>query len=110
MTAFKTKYGLYEYTVMPFGLTNAPATFQSVINRALHEYLDVFVIVYLDDVLVYSRGTLEEHAEYVKKVLRKLKEYRLYLQPEKCEFYVKETDYLGFVISDKGVKIDPKKL
>ena len=59
---------------------------------------------------MYSRGTLEEHAEHIKKVLRKLKEYRLYLQPEKCEFHVKETDYLGFVISDKGVKMDPKKL
>ncbi|KAL6159042.1 hypothetical protein ACJBU6_03135 [Exserohilum turcicum] len=78
-TAFKTKYGLYEYTVMPFGLTNAPATFQSVINKALHEYLGIFVTAYLDDVLVYTNGTLEEHVEHVKKVLRKLKEYKLYL-------------------------------
>src|SRR6185369_9810396 len=110
LTAFKTRYGLYEYTVMPFGLTNAPATFQTVINRALHEYLDVFVTAYLDDVLVYSRGTLEEHVEHVKKVLRKLKEYKLYLQPQKCEFHTKETDFLGFVISDKGIKMDPKKV
>ncbi len=110
LTAFKTRYGLYEYTVMPFGLTNAPATFQAVINRALHEYLDIFVIAYLDDVLVYSSGTLEEHVEHVKKVLRKLKEYRLYLQPEKCEFHVKETEFLGFIISDKGVSMDPKKV
>ena len=78
-TAFKTKYGLYEYTVMPFGLTNALATFQSVINKALHEYLGIFVTAYLDDVLVYTNGTLEEHVEHVKKVLRKLKEYKLYL-------------------------------
>ena len=79
MTAFKTKYGLFEYTVMPFGLTNALATFQSVINSALHEYLGIFATAYLDDVLVYSRGSLEEHVEHVKKVLRKLKEYKLYL-------------------------------
>ena len=79
MTAFKTKYGLFEYTVMPFGLTNAPATFQAVINKALHEYLGIFVAAYLDDILVYSKGTLEEYIEHVKKVLRKLKQYKLYL-------------------------------
>jgi hypothetical protein len=109
MTAFKTKYGLYEFTVMPMGLTNAPATFQSVINKALHEYLDVFVTAYLDDVLVYSSGTLEEHVEHAMKVLRKLKEYKLYLQPGKCEFHTKETDFLGFIITT-GVKMDPKKV
>ena len=64
---------------MPMGLTNAPATFQSVINKALHKYLGIFVTAYLDDVLVYSRGTLKEHVKHVKKVLRKLKEYKLYL-------------------------------
>ena len=110
MTAFKTKYGLFEYTVMPFGLTNAPATFQSVINNALHEYLGIFVTAYLDDVLVYSSGTLEEHVEHVKKVLRKLKEYKLYLQLGKCEFYVKKTEFLGFIVSTEGVKINLKKI
>jgi hypothetical protein len=109
-TAFKTKYGLFEYTVMPFGLTNAPATFQSVINSALHEYLGIFVTAYLDDVLVYSSGTLEEHVEHVRKVLRKLKEYKLYLQPGKCEFHTKETEFLGFIISTEGVKMNPKKI
>ncbi|KAG9186916.1 hypothetical protein G6011_01003 [Alternaria panax] len=110
MTAFKTKYGLFEYTVMPFGLTNAPATFQSVINNALHEYLGIFATAYLDDVLVYSRGSLEEHVEHVKKVLRKLREYKLYLQPGKCEFHVKETEFLGFIVSTEGVKMNPKKI
>ncbi|KAH7559971.1 reverse transcriptase [Bipolaris maydis] len=110
MTAFKTKYGLFEYTVMPFGLTNAPATFQSVINNALHEYLGIFVTAYLDDVLVYSSGTREEHVEHVKKVLRKLKEYKLYLQPGKCEFHTQETEFLGFIISTEGVKMNPKKI
>ena len=76
----------------------------------MHEYLDVFIIAYLDDVLVYSRGTLEEHVEHVKKVLQKLKQYKLYLQPEKCEFHTHETKFLGFIISSKGVKIDPKKI
>lgn len=108
-TAFKTRYGLYEYLVMPFGLTNAPATFQAVINQALHEYLDVFVTAYLDDVLVYSSGTLEEHKEHVKKVLAKLQEYNLLIQPDKSEFHVTRTEYLGFIISREGVEMDPKK-
>ncbi|KAK1911147.1 hypothetical protein P3342_011749 [Pyrenophora teres f. teres] len=109
-TAFKTKYGLFKYTVMPFGLTNAPATFQSVINKTLHEYLGIFVLAYLDDILVYSKGTLEEHIELVKKVLRKLKNRKLYLQPEKCEFHTQETEFLGFIISTEGVKMNPKKI
>ena len=110
MTAFKTKYRLFEYTVMPFRLTNTPATFQSVINNALHKYLGIFVTAYLDDVLVYSSGTLGEHVEHVKKVLRKLKEYKLYLQLGKCEFYVKETEFLGFIVSIEGVKMNLKKI
>ncbi|KAK1916818.1 hypothetical protein P3342_004373 [Pyrenophora teres f. teres] len=95
---------------MPFGLTNAPATFQSVINKTLHEYLGIFVLAYLDDILVYSKGTLEEHIELVKKVLRKLKNRKLYLQPEKCEFHTQETEFLGFIISTEGVKMNPKKI
>jgi hypothetical protein len=95
---------------MPFGLTNALATFQSVINNALYKYLGIFVTAYLDDILVYSSRTLEEHVKHVKKVLRKLKEYKLYLQLGKCEFYVKETEFLGFIVSTEGVKINPKKI
>ena len=95
---------------MPFGLTNAPATFQSVINNALHEYLGIFVTAYLDDVLVYSSGTLKEYIKYIKKVLRKLKEYKLYLQLGKYEFYVKKTKFLGFIVSIEGVKINLKKI
>lgn len=109
MTAFKTRHRLYEFTVMLMGLTNAPATFQSVINKALYEYLDIFITAYLDDVLVYSSGTLEEHIEHVKKVLRKLKECKLYLQLGKCEFDTKETEFLSFIILTEGVKIDLKK-
>jgi hypothetical protein len=110
MTAFKTRFGLYEYTVMPFGLTNAPATFQTVINQTLHEYLDVFCTAYIDDVLIYGKGTLEEHKEDVKKVLRKLQQNKLLLHPDKCEFHVTKTDYLGFVVSRDGIAMDPKKL
>ena len=88
------------------GLTNAHVTFQSVINKALYEYLNVFVTAYLDDVLVYSSGTLKEHIKYIKKVLMKLKEYKPYLQPGKYEFYTKETEFLRFIISTEGVKID----
>jgi hypothetical protein len=110
LTAFKTRYGLYEYCVMPFGLTNAPATFQALVNKALHEYLDVFCTAYLDDILVYGKGTLEEHIKDNKKVLRKLQEYKLLLNPDKCEFHVKETEYLGFIISEKGIAMDPKKV
>ena len=94
---------------MPFGLTNALATFQLVINKALYEYLGIFVTAYLDDVLVYTNSTLEEHVEHVKKVLWKLRKYKLYLQASKCEFYTKETKYLGFIILTKGVKINLKK-
>ena len=95
---------------MPFRLTNALATFQLVINSALHKYLRIFAIAYLDDVLVYSKGTLEEYIKHVKKVLRKLKEYKLYLQLEKCEFHTKETEFLGFIIFTEGVKMNPKKI
>ncbi|KFZ17321.1 hypothetical protein V501_01795 [Pseudogymnoascus sp. VKM F-4519 (FW-2642)] len=85
-TAFRTRYGLFEYQVMPFGLTNAPASMQRLMNDALHEYLDIFVIVYLDDVLVYS-ASKEEHVEHVKLVLKKIEKYNLLLKPEKCEFH-----------------------
>ena len=82
---------------MPMGLTNAPATFQAVVNRALHEYLDVFCTVYLDDVLVYSGGSLEEHVQHVRKVLDKMREYRLLLHPNKCEFHTTKTEYPWYV-------------
>jgi hypothetical protein len=109
MTAFKTREGLYEYLVMPFGLTNAPATFQSLINKALAEYLDVFVTAYLDDVIVYTNGTLEEHVEHVKKVLTKMRQYRLLIHPDKSEFHTTKTSYLGFIITRDHVSMDPAK-
>src|SRR6266852_664716 len=107
-TAFRTRYGLFEYTVMPFGLTNAPASFQRWINTILGEYLDVFYIVYLDDILIYSE-TKEQHVEDIRKILQKLKEARNKLKPTKCEFHKEKTEYLGFVISPQGIKMDPVK-
>ena len=109
-TAFKTRFGLYEYCVMPFGLTNAPATFQAVINHALREYLDVFCTAYLDDVLVYTNGTLEEHREHVRKVLKRLQEFRLLVHPDKSEFHRKKVTYLGFIISPDRISMDPEKI
>jgi len=85
-TAFRTKYGHYEYLVMPFGLTNAPATFQSFINSVLRPYLEKFVILYLDDILIYSK-TLDDHVEHVRTVLKTLLKNNLYAKPKKCEFH-----------------------
>ena len=109
-TAFRTRYGHFEYLVMPFGLCNAPASFQSYINDALREYLDDFCIAYMDDVLVYSKGTLEEHVQQVRKVLQRLHERELYVKLEKCEFHVQETRFLGFIISPDGIAMDPDRI
>src|SRR5256886_15416986 len=109
-TAFRTRYGHYEYLVMPFGLTNAPATFQSLINATLQEYLDVFVVAYLDDVLIYSAGTLEEHIQDIKKVMKKLQQKDLQLKIEKCEFHQKEVSFLGSIVSTNGIQMDPGKV
>ena len=96
-TAFTTRYGLYEYTVMSFGLTNAPATFMRLMNSIFHEYLDKFVIIYIDDILVYSK-TEEEHAEHLRLVLTKLRDHRLYAKFSKSEFWLKELIFLGHVV------------
>jgi hypothetical protein len=110
-TAFRTRYGLYEWLVTPFGLANAPSTFQKYINWTLRDYLDEFCSAYVDDVLVYSGGTLAEHREHVRKVLRRLQEAGLQLDIDKCEFEVQSTKYLGFVIeAGVGVRMDPEKV
>jgi hypothetical protein len=108
-TAFRTKYGHFEYMVMPFGLTNAPATFQRFIFSALEEYLDDFVIAYLDDILVFSK-TEEEHVEHNKKVLQKLREAAVTLKLKKCEFHVQETSFLGYTISPDGLGMEEEKV
>ena len=107
--AFKTRCGLYEYTVMSFGLTNAPATFMRLMNSVFMEYLDKFVVVYIDDILIYSKSE-EEHAEHLRLVLTKLREYRLYVKFSKCEFWLREIIFLDHVISAKGVAVIPAKV
>ena len=94
---------------MPFGLYNAPGIFQSYINETVQEYLDLFCTAYLDDVLVFS-GEEEEHTDHVLKVLQRLQEQGLYLDIDKCEFNVKETKYLGFIITTEGIKMDLEKV
>ncbi|KAH0609353.1 uncharacterized protein H6S33_012839 [Morchella sextelata] len=108
-TAFRTRYGHFEYTVMPFGLVNAPATFQDWINDILRPYLDQFVTAYLDDILIYSE-TLSEHKEHIQKVPKVLDENHVHLKPEKCEFMVQETKYLGLILTPNGNRMDPKKV
>lgn len=108
-TAFRTRYGHFEYTVMPFGLTNAPAVFQHMANDIFREFLDLFVIIYLDDILVYSK-TQEEHDRHVRQVLAKLREHGLYAKLEKCAFDQDQVEFLGFIISAKGISMDPKKV
>ena len=108
-TAFRTKYGHYEYLVMPFGLKNAPATFQSFINSVLRPFLEKSVILYLDDILIYSK-TLDEHIQHVREVLQKLLENNLYAKLKKCEFHKNEVQFLGYVISGKGISTDPEKI
>lgn len=108
-TAFITPFGLYEYTVMPFGLTNAPSVFQAYMNKILQPYLYRFVLVYLDDILIYSR-TKEEHISHIRQVLQTLRDNKLYVCREKSHFLLKELDFLGHIVTPTGIKPDPKKV
>ena len=108
-TAFRTRYGHFEYLVMPFGLTNAPASFQAYINECLREYLDDFCIAYMDDILIYA-DTDEELVARTRQVLEKLIEHGLYVKLEKCLFHVTEVDFLGFIISADGIRMDSSRI
>ena len=101
-TAFRTRYGHFEYLVMPMGLTNAPATFQNMMNEVLREFIDDGVVCYIDDILIYSRNE-EEHCELVERVLRRLMEHGLAAEIDKCFFHVREVEFLGYVISPEGI-------
>ena len=107
-TAFRTRYGHYEYSVMPFGVTNAPCVFMEYMNRIFHPYLDQFVVVFIDDILVYSKSE-EEHVEHLRIVLQVLKEKRLFAKLLKCEFWLREVSFLGHVILNGGIAVDPSK-
>jgi hypothetical protein len=108
-TAFRTRYGHYEFLVMPFGLTNAPAVFMDLMNRVFRFYLDKCVVVFIDDILVYSSSYLE-HEKHLRKVLEILRENKLYAKLDKCEFWLKEVIFLGHVISAGGICVDPGKV
>ncbi|KAL4341716.1 hypothetical protein GQ457_17G010330 [Hibiscus cannabinus] len=108
-TAFRTRYGHFEFLVMPFGLTNAPAAFMDLMNRVFKPYLDKFVVVFIDDILVYSRSK-EEHVEHLRIVLQTLRERQLFAKFSKCEFWLSEVSFLGHVISSDGIKVDVRKI
>jgi hypothetical protein len=108
-TAFRTRYGHYEFLVMPFGLTNAPAVFMDLMNRVFWFYLDKCVVVFIDDILVYSSSYLE-HKKHLRKVLEILRENKLYAKLDKCEFWLKEVIFLGHIILAGGICVDPGKV
>ncbi|GJS62518.1 putative reverse transcriptase domain-containing protein [Tanacetum coccineum] len=108
-TAFRTRYGHFKFTVMPFGLTNAPAIFMDLMNRVCRPYLDKFVIVFIDDILIYSK-TQEEHVEHLRLVLELLKKEKLYAKFSKCEFWLREVQFLGHVINGNRIHVDPSKI
>ena len=108
-TAFRTRYGHYEFTVMPFGLTNALAIFMDLMNRVFHNYLDLFVVVFIDDILVYSK-IREEHVEHLRTILSTLRANELYAKFSKCEFWLERVAFLGHFVSKEGVEVDPAKI
>jgi hypothetical protein len=108
-TSFRTRYGHYEFTVVPFGLSNAPAVFMCLMNGVFRDYLDKFVIVFLDDILVYSKSE-EENEHHLRMVLQDLREHQLYAKLSKCSFYQEQIHYLGNIILKDGIVVDPEKI
>jgi hypothetical protein len=108
-TGFSTRYELYEYLVMSFGLTNAPAHFMYLMNSVFMSELDKFVVVFIDDILIYSKNE-EEHGQHLRIVLQRLRNHQLYAKFSKCEFWLKEIPFLGHVISSEGIAVDPNKV
>jgi hypothetical protein len=108
-TAFVTQYGQYEYTVVSFGLINAPTYFMNMMNKVFMDELDKCIVVFIDDILVFSQ-TAEEHEKHLRIVLGKLRQHQLYAKFSKCEFWMEEVAFLGHVLSAKGVAVDPSKI
>src|SRR3954471_19661356 len=109
-TAFITSHGLYEFLVMPFGLNNAPGTFQRLMNWVLRDYLGMFVAVYLDDVIIYTKGAFELHIDHIKQVFQTLREVSLKIKLKKCDFCQPALKFLGHVVGRKGIELDPEKI
>jgi hypothetical protein len=108
-TTFSTRYGLYEFMVMSFGSTNAPTYFMNLMNKVFMEYLDKFVVVFIDDILIYSKND-SDHEEHLRLVLQKLRDNQLYAKYSKCEFWLDEVPFLGHIISNGGISVDPAKV
>ena len=108
-TAFRTRYGLFEFTVLPFGLSNAPSTFMALMNDVFHTHLDSFVIIYLDDILIYSR-TIEDHLLHLRKIQEVLRQHKLYAKMSKCAFCLPAVEYLGHLLSDVGISVEQTKV
>jgi hypothetical protein len=108
-TAFLARYGLYEYLVMSFGLTNAPAYFMYLMNSVSMPELDKFVVVFIDDILIYSK-TDEDHANHLRVVLQRLRDHHLYAKFSKCKFWLDSVKFLGHTISSEGISVDPTKV
>jgi len=107
-TAFCTHYGLFEWLVMPFGLSNAPSAFQHFMNDIFSDVLDIFVVIYLDDILIYS-DNMDDYKKHIKKVLKRLRENQLYTSPTKCVFHQDRIEFLGFVLGVDGLRMDKSK-
>jgi hypothetical protein len=108
-TDSSTRYGLYEFTVMSFGLTNAPTYFMNLMNKVFMEYLDRFVVVVIDDILIYSKSE-SDHEEHLRLVLQKLRDNQLYAKFSKCEFWIDKVPFLGHIISNGEIAVDPAKV
>ncbi len=109
-TVFRTKYGYFDYQVMPFGLSNAPASFQGYINKILAEKLDLFVVLYLDDILIYTEDSGQPHIEAVWWVLEQLRKHSIYANLKKCQFHEDEVQFLGFVVLAQGITMEEEKI
>ena len=108
-TTFRTRYGHYEFLVMSFGFTNAPTTFMDIMNHVFRPYVDQFVVVFIDDILVYLKDQ-ENHDTHLREVLETLRKEQLYANLSKCEFWLNEVSFLGYTVSNEGIRVDPKKI
>jgi len=108
-TCFRTRYGAFEWLVMPFGLSNAPAAFQRFMNEIFADLLDVYVVIYLDDILIYS-DSLDDHKGHIKEVLKRLRVHKLFASPTKCTFHQRSVEFLGFILSPEGLQMNEQKV